>query len=110
MPDFLKYVFRSQVSLSLSALALMLLSFPERASLNREFDNSSGRVSLSLLGKSRYCTMEPPSLYLCFSFVVLSGTVYLGSVFVKEALQRAIELTDAAYARTTERYKLTGKI
>ncbi|XP_078113281.1 eosinophil peroxidase [Sander vitreus] len=35
----------------------------------------------------------------------MSGTVYPGSVFVKEALQRAIELTDAAYARTSERVK-----
>ncbi|XP_034736051.1 eosinophil peroxidase [Etheostoma cragini] len=34
-----------------------------------------------------------------------SGTVYQGSVFVKEALQRAIELTDAAYAHTSERVK-----
>lgn len=31
------------------------------------------------------------------------GSVYLGSVFMKEALQRAIELTDAAYTRTSER-------
>lgn len=37
--------------------------------------------------------------------MLISGTVYLGSVFVEEALQRAIELTDAAYARTSERYK-----
>ncbi|XP_029378326.1 eosinophil peroxidase [Echeneis naucrates] len=34
-----------------------------------------------------------------------SGTVYLGSVFVKEALQRAIELTDAAYTSSNERGK-----
>ena len=38
-----------------------------------------------------------------FSSVVNTGTVYLGSTFVKEALQRAMELTDAAYARTSER-------
>ncbi|XP_033490175.2 eosinophil peroxidase [Epinephelus lanceolatus] len=62
------------VSVSLLRLALVLLSFPEHASLNRVFDNTS-------------------------------GTVYPGSVFVKEALQRAIELTDAAYARTSERVK-----
>eukprot|EP00064_Thunnus_orientalis_P003427 superscaffoldBa00000277_g3436 len=62
------------VSLSLLGLSLVLLSFPEHASLNRVFDSSS-------------------------------GTVYLGSVFVEEALQRAIELTDAAYARTSERVK-----
>ncbi|KAK5867277.1 hypothetical protein PBY51_011784 [Eleginops maclovinus] len=62
------------VSFSLLGLALVLLSFPERVSLNRVFDNTS-------------------------------GTVYPGSVFVKEALQRAIELTDAAYARTSERVK-----
>ncbi|GLD58790.1 eosinophil peroxidase-like isoform X2 [Lates japonicus] len=60
------------VTLSLLRLALILLSFPEHASLSRVFDNTS-------------------------------GTVYLGSAFVKEALQRAIELTDAAYARTSER-------
>lgn len=40
---------------------------------------------------------------LSVSFVVVSGAVHLGSVFMKEALQRAIELTDAAYARTSER-------
>nr|XP_061812911.1 eosinophil peroxidase-like [Nerophis lumbriciformis] len=34
-----------------------------------------------------------------------SDTVYVGSVFMEEALRRAIELTDAAYARTTERVK-----
>ncbi|XP_076589704.1 eosinophil peroxidase [Chaetodon auriga] len=64
------------VSVPLLGLALVLLSFPEHASLSGEFDNTS-----------------------------VSGTVYLGSVFVKEALQRAIELTDAAYARTSERVK-----
>ncbi|XP_070686264.1 eosinophil peroxidase [Pempheris klunzingeri] len=62
------------VSVPLLGLALVLLSFPEHASLNRVFDNTS-------------------------------GTVYLGSAFVKEALQRAIELTDAAYAHTSERVK-----
>lgn len=35
--------------------------------------------------------------------LVMSGAVYPGSGFVEEALQRAIELTDAAYARTSER-------
>lgn len=44
-----------------------------------------------------------------FFFVVMSGTVHPGSVFVKEALQRAIELTDAAYARTSERSKCLGR-
>ncbi|RVE71729.1 hypothetical protein OJAV_G00054890 [Oryzias javanicus] len=34
-----------------------------------------------------------------------SGTVYLGSAFVNEALHRATELTDAAYAHTKERVK-----
>ncbi|XP_075327291.1 eosinophil peroxidase [Odontesthes bonariensis] len=62
------------VSASLVGLALILLSLPEHASLNRVFDNTS-------------------------------GTVYLGSVYVDKALQRAIELTDAAYARTSERVK-----
>ncbi|XP_031713358.1 eosinophil peroxidase [Anarrhichthys ocellatus] len=66
------------VSVSLLGLALVLLSFPEHASLNRVFDNTS-----------------------------VSGAVYPGSVFVREALQRAIELTDAAYARTSERVKKT---
>ncbi|KAI3371241.1 hypothetical protein L3Q82_023863, partial [Scortum barcoo] len=62
------------VSVSLLGLALVLLSFPEHASLSKIFDNSS-------------------------------GSMYPGSVFVKEALQRAIELTDAAYTRTSERVK-----
>ncbi|XP_028305203.1 eosinophil peroxidase isoform X2 [Gouania willdenowi] len=34
-----------------------------------------------------------------------SGTVYVGSPYVHQALQNALELTDAAYARTTERVK-----
>ncbi|KAM9754374.1 eosinophil peroxidase [Menidia menidia] len=62
------------VSASLIGLALFLLSFPEHASLNRVFDNTS-------------------------------GPLYLGSAYVDEALQRAIELTDAAYAHTSERGK-----
>ncbi|KAM4618178.1 eosinophil peroxidase [Polymixia lowei] len=62
------------VSLPLFGLALVLLSFPDRVSLNTVFQNTS-------------------------------GTVYLGSTFVEEALQRAIELTDAAYTRTSERVK-----
>lgn len=36
---------------------------------------------------------------------MVSGVVYLGSAFVDEALQRAIELTDAAYTHTSERSK-----
>ncbi|XP_040893963.1 eosinophil peroxidase, partial [Toxotes jaculatrix] len=68
-----RYVLWFQVSLFLLGLALVL-SFPEPASLNRVFENTS-------------------------------ETVYLGSVYVKEALQRAMELTDAAYARTSERGK-----
>ncbi|KAM8891747.1 eosinophil peroxidase isoform 2-T2 [Spinachia spinachia] len=55
-------------------LALVLLSCPDDASLNRVSDNTS-------------------------------GAVYPGSGFVEEALRRAIELTDAAYARTSERVK-----
>lgn len=39
-----------------------------------------------------------------FSVVVMSGSVYPGSEFVKEALERATELTDAAYARASDRY------
>ncbi|CAK6961489.1 eosinophil peroxidase [Scomber scombrus] len=62
------------LTVSLLGLSLVLLSFPEHASLNGALDSSS-------------------------------GTVYLGSVYVEEALQRAIELTDAAYARTSERVK-----
>ncbi|XP_053175818.1 eosinophil peroxidase [Scomber japonicus] len=62
------------LTVSLLGLSLVLLSFPEHASLNGALDSSS-------------------------------GTVYLGSEYVEEALQRAIELTDAAYARTSERVK-----
>lgn len=42
-------VFWFQVSVPLLGLALVLLSFPEHASLNREFDNTSGRISGWLL-------------------------------------------------------------
>ena len=35
--------------------------------------------------------------------VLILETVYLGSQFVEEALRRAMELTDAAYTRTSER-------
>ncbi|XP_069018977.1 eosinophil peroxidase [Embiotoca jacksoni] len=59
---------------SVLGLALFLLSFPQHASLNKVFDNTS-------------------------------ATVFLGSAYVDEALQRAIQLTDAAYARTSERVK-----
>ncbi|XP_041852657.1 eosinophil peroxidase [Melanotaenia boesemani] len=61
------------LSASLVGLALILLSFPEHASLNKLLNTS--------------------------------GTVYLGSVYVDEALQRAAELTDVAYAHTNERVK-----
>lgn len=43
------------------------------------------------------------SFFFFFFFVAPPGSVYLGSVFMKEALQRAIEMTDAAYTRTSER-------
>ncbi|XP_005470675.1 eosinophil peroxidase [Oreochromis niloticus] len=36
-----------------------------------------------------------------------TSVVYLGSAFVDEAVRRAIELTDAAYARTSERVKMS---
>ncbi|XP_068168847.1 eosinophil peroxidase isoform X2 [Antennarius striatus] len=64
------------VSVSLLGLVIVLLSFPEQVSLSRKSDNTS-----------------------------VSGTAYLGSMFMTEALQRAIRLTDAAYARTSERVK-----
>lgn len=84
-------------------LALVLLSFPEHASPSGEFDNTSGRMSAGLL-RIGPATGEPLEVTLKFSFlVVVAGTVYLGSGFMKEALQRAIELTDAAYARTSDR-------
>ncbi|KAK2917763.1 eosinophil peroxidase [Channa argus] len=62
------------VFLSLVGPALVLLSFPDHGSLNAVFDNYS-----------------------------VSRSLYPGSAFVKEALQRALELTDAAYAHTGER-------
>ena len=85
------------MSVSLVGLALVLLSFPEHGSLNRVFDNTSGRISgPSLPGQAdtEELLLTPP---------VFTGTVYLGSLYVEEALQRAIELTDAAYTRTKER-------
>ncbi|KAE8296215.1 Thyroid peroxidase [Larimichthys crocea] len=62
-------------------------------------------VSVSLLGLALVLLSLPEHASLSREFDNTSGTVYLGSVFVKEALQRAIELTDAAYARTSERVK-----
>ncbi|KAF7659862.1 hypothetical protein LDENG_00292170 [Lucifuga dentata] len=59
------------------------------------------QVSVSLLGLALVLLSFPQHVSLFNS----SGTVYLGSAFVEEALQRAIELTDAAYAHTNERVK-----
>ncbi|XP_030646353.1 eosinophil peroxidase [Chanos chanos] len=36
-----------------------------------------------------------------------NSTAYLGSTFIQEALRQAIELTEAAYARTSERVKMS---
>ncbi|XP_078139176.1 eosinophil peroxidase [Centroberyx gerrardi] len=65
----------------------------------------SAEVSLSLLGLALVLLSFPEHVSLNSVFHNTSGTVYLGSTFVEEALQRAIELTDAAYARTSERVK-----
>lgn len=97
-------VFSSDVfwfQVSLLGLSLVLLSFPEHASLNGALDSSSGRISVGYLLKR--ADTEQPFKCNVFSFMLISGTVYLGSEYVEEALQRAIELTDAAYARTSER-------
>lgn len=81
--------------MALLGLALVLLSLPLDASLTGRFDNSSGgmavRLTAACRGGSHLFFVAPP------------GSVYLGSVFMTEALQRATELTDAAYTRTSER-------
>uniref|UniRef100_A0A672GM72 Eosinophil peroxidase n=1 Tax=Salarias fasciatus TaxID=181472 RepID=A0A672GM72_SALFA len=76
----------------------MLLSCRGHASLNRGSDNSSGRISEAWPRREQVLR----SLSNCFS-LGMSGAVYLGSAYVDEALQRAIELTEAAYARTSRR-------
>lgn len=86
------------MSASLLGLALVLLSLPGHASLSRESNNTSGRTPGWWIPRRAGGEED-----LTFPLVVVSGTVFLGSVFMKEALQRAIELTDAAYARTSER-------
>ncbi|XP_023149131.2 eosinophil peroxidase [Amphiprion ocellaris] len=60
-------------------------------------------VSVSLLGLAVVLLSLPEHASLNSVFDNTSETVYLGSVYVDEALQRATELTDAAYARTSER-------
>ncbi|KAM9854787.1 eosinophil peroxidase [Aulostomus maculatus] len=63
-------------------------------------------LMVSLLGLSLTLLLSfPEGASLNRVFYNHSEPVYLGSVFVEEALQRAIELTDAAYARTSERVK-----
>ncbi|XP_075993791.1 eosinophil peroxidase [Genypterus blacodes] len=62
-------------------------------------------VSVSLLGLALVLLFFPHYVSLNRVFDNSSGSVYLGSAFVEEALRRAIELTDAAYTRTSERVK-----
>ncbi|XP_067090259.1 eosinophil peroxidase [Osmerus mordax] len=63
------------------------------------------QVSFSMvtLAVAALCLPYSASLGL---FQNISG-VYLGSKIVEEALRRAVELTDAAYAHTRERVKMT---
>ncbi|KAG7522765.1 eosinophil peroxidase-like [Solea senegalensis] len=63
------------------------------------------QVSCSLLGLALVLFSFPDYASLHQTFENTSGAVFPGSVFVKEALQRATELTDAAYAHTNERGK-----
>ncbi|CAL8294494.1 unnamed protein product [Boreogadus saida] len=64
------------VTISLFAMAVLLLSLPQSVSSKKVFHNDS-------------------------------ETVYLGSQFLEPALRRAMELTDAAYTRTSERVKMS---
>ncbi|XP_059918045.1 eosinophil peroxidase [Gadus macrocephalus] len=64
------------VTISLLAMAVLLLSLPQSVSSKKVFHNDS-------------------------------ETVYLGSQFLEPALRRAMELTDAAYTRTSERVKMS---
>ncbi|XP_028286259.1 eosinophil peroxidase [Parambassis ranga] len=60
---------------------------------------------VSVLGLTLVLLSIPENASLNVVFDNSSGTVYLGSAYVDEALKRAIELTDAAYAHTSERAK-----
>ncbi|XP_029697587.1 eosinophil peroxidase isoform X2 [Takifugu rubripes] len=62
-------------------------------------------VSIPLLGLALVLLSLPVEASLTGQFDNSSGSSYLGSVFMKEALRRAMELTDAAYSRTSERVK-----
>lgn len=76
-------------------LVLVLLSFPRHASLSREAHSSPGRVSAG--GEAR----TPRSLSEVS--VPAGPPLFLGSGLVQQAVETAVKLTDAAYARTTER-------
>ncbi|XP_075883361.1 eosinophil peroxidase isoform X2 [Nelusetta ayraudi] len=65
-----------QASLPLLGLALVLLSFPQHASLSGEPDSAS-----------------------------VPAPVYVGSGLVQQAVETAAQLTEAAYARTSDRVK-----
>nr|XP_015819780.1 eosinophil peroxidase isoform X2 [Nothobranchius furzeri] len=59
----------------------------------------------SLAGLVLVIVSLPEDALMSRGFNITSGTVHLGSLYVHEALQRAAEITDAAYARTSERVK-----
>ncbi|KAM3609205.1 uncharacterized protein V6R79_011012 [Siganus canaliculatus] len=67
--------------------------------------DSAFMVSASLAGLALVLLSLPEHASLNGEFGNTSGTVYLGSVFLKEALQKAMDLTDGAYTRSSERVK-----
>ncbi|XP_053742779.1 eosinophil peroxidase [Synchiropus splendidus] len=62
-------------------------------------------VFRSVLGLSLVLLCLPEQASQSRAVSNTSGTVYLGSAFVKEALQQATRLTDAAYVRSSDRLK-----
>ncbi|XP_043980338.1 eosinophil peroxidase [Gambusia affinis] len=62
-------------------------------------------MSASLIGLAFVLLAFPEHAVMSTPFRNSSETAYLGSASIHQALQRAIELTDAAYAHTSERVK-----
>ena len=92
-------------------MAVLLLSLPQSVSSKKVFHNDSGFncftlkaniVNVYSIGMVNHF-VSFSRLYFEAACLTVLETVYRGSQFVEPALRRAMELTDAAYTRTSER-------
>lgn len=101
-------VFRLIVSL------FVIMCLPSSATSHFPSQNATGTENYTseeismccavfIIAESCVCVMCSSEFYSLLSETLLFS-VYLGSEFVREALQRAKELTDTAYAHTTDRW------